>query len=64
MLLDKSQLIGLTAPEMTALIGGFRSLGISEDKKGVFTNEKALSSPTQLKLKPHITFFFNFLWNL
>ena len=39
MLLDKSQLIGLTAPEMTALIGGFRSLGISEDKKGVFTND-------------------------
>ena len=38
MLLDKAQLIGLTAPEMTVLIGGFRSLGISSNNKGVFTN--------------------------
>ena len=38
MLLDKAQLIGLTAPEMTVLVGGFRSLGISGDNKGVFTN--------------------------
>ena len=39
MLLDKSQLLGLTAPEMTALIGGFRSLGISYDNHGVFTSD-------------------------
>ena len=39
MLLDKSQLLGLTAPEMTALIGGFRSLGISSHNHGVFTND-------------------------
>ena len=40
MLLDKSQLIGLTAPEMTVLIGGFRSLGISSSgNEGVFTND-------------------------
>ena len=30
MLVDKAQLVGLTAPEMTALVGGLRSLGISE----------------------------------
>ena len=37
-LLDKSQLMGLTAPEMTVLIGGLRSLGISTNENGVFTN--------------------------
>ena len=39
MLLDKSQLLGLTAPEMTVLIGGFRSLGITSEKNGIFTND-------------------------
>ena len=39
MLLDKAQLLGLTAPEMTVLIGGFRSLGISNDNNGVFTSD-------------------------
>ena len=38
MLLDKSQLLGLTAPEMTVLVGGMRSLGISHDGCGVFTD--------------------------
>ena len=38
MLLDKSQLLGLTAPEMTVLIGGLRALGISHDGHGVFTD--------------------------
>ncbi|MFL2707093.1 MAG: catalase/peroxidase HPI, partial [Gammaproteobacteria bacterium] len=37
MMLDKAQLLGLTAPEMTVLIGGMRSLGISNDGLGVFT---------------------------
>ncbi|MED5436991.1 MAG: catalase/peroxidase HPI [Pseudomonadota bacterium] len=37
LLLDKAQLLGLTAPEMTVLVGGMRSLGISEDGHGVFT---------------------------
>ena len=37
MLLDKAQLLGLTAPEMTVLLGGMRSLGISNDGLGVFT---------------------------
>ena len=35
-LLDKSHLLGLTAPEMTVLVSGFRSLGISTDNQGVF----------------------------
>jgi catalase-peroxidase len=36
MLLDKAQIMGLTAPEMTVLIGGMRSLGISSSGHGVF----------------------------
>ncbi len=39
MMLDKAQLLGLTAPEMTALVGGLRSLGVSSNNKGVFTND-------------------------
>tara|TARA_Y100000590_G_C15709853_1_gene1009898 strand:- start:435 stop:2540 length:2106 start_codon:yes stop_codon:yes gene_type:complete len=38
MLLDKAQLLGLTASEMTVLIGGMRALGISTDGHGVFTD--------------------------
>ena len=37
MLLDKAQLLGLTAPEMTVLVGGMRAFGISENNHGVFT---------------------------
>ena len=37
MLLDKAQLRGLTAPEMTVLLGGMRALGISADGHGIFT---------------------------
>jgi len=36
-MLDKAQLLGLTAPEMTVLMGGMRSLGISSNGLGVFT---------------------------
>ncbi len=39
MLVDKAQLLGLTAPEMTVLVGGFRSLGISASGNGVFTSD-------------------------
>ena len=39
LMLDKAQLLGLTAPEMTALVGGMRSLGISADGHGVFTDD-------------------------
>ena len=38
MMLDKAQLLGLTAPEMTVLVGGMRALGISADGHGVFTD--------------------------
>jgi catalase-peroxidase len=40
MMLDKSQLMNLTAPEMTVLIGGMRTLGISNNGHGVFTDNK------------------------
>ena len=41
MLLDKAQLLTLTAPEMTVLIGGMRALGASfgQSKHGVFTRK-------------------------
>ncbi|KMM35798.1 catalase/peroxidase HPI [Guptibacillus hwajinpoensis] len=40
LLVDKSQLLGLTAPEMTVLIGGMRVLGTNHNgtKHGVFTD--------------------------
>jgi catalase-peroxidase len=39
--LDKAQLMGLTAPEMTVLVGGLRVLGANHDgsKHGVFTDK-------------------------
>ncbi len=48
LLLDRTQLMGLTAPEMTVLIGGMRVLGtnyggtshgVFTDRKGVLTND-------------------------
>ena len=44
MLLDKAQLLGLTAPEMTALVGGLRSLGISATGDGVWGASDQLSN--------------------
>ena len=40
LLLDRAQLMGLTAPEMTALVGGMRVLGTNHggSKHGVFTD--------------------------
>ncbi len=40
MLLDRTQLMGLTAPQMTALVGGMRVLGTNYDgsEHGVFTD--------------------------
>ncbi|MCL7930581.1 catalase/peroxidase HPI [Halomonas llamarensis] len=42
MLLDRAQLMGLTAPEMTVLIGGMRMLGANHGgtKHGVFTDRE------------------------
>jgi len=43
-LLDKAQLLGLTAPELTVLYGGMRSLGISTNDYGLFTENKDVLS--------------------
>ncbi len=46
LLLDRTQLMGLTAPEMTALIGGMRVLGTNHGgtKHGVFTEKQGILS--------------------
>ncbi|WP_425915936.1 catalase/peroxidase HPI [Acinetobacter sp. TSRC1-2] len=46
MLLDRAQLLGLTAPEMTVLVGGMRVLGINYAgaKEGVFTDQEGVLS--------------------
>ena len=46
LMLDKAQLFGLTAPEMTVLIGGMRVLGTNYGgtKHGVFTNNEGILS--------------------
>ena len=44
MLLDKAQLLGLTAAEMTVLVGGMRALGISTDGHGVWSDGQKLSN--------------------
>ena len=46
LLLDRTQLMGLTAPEMTALIGGMRVLGTNHGgtKHGVFTDKVGVLS--------------------
>ncbi len=40
LLLDRAQLMGLTGPEMTVLVGGLRALGANHGgaKHGVFTD--------------------------
>ncbi len=44
MMLDKAQLLGLTAPEMTVLVGGLRSMGVSSDDRGIFNDSPSLSN--------------------
>jgi catalase-peroxidase len=46
LLLDKAQLLGLSAPEMTALVGGLRVLGANSagSTKGVFTTRVGVLS--------------------
>jgi catalase-peroxidase len=46
LLLDRAQLMGLTAPEMTVLIGGMRVLGTNYagTKHGVFTDREGVLS--------------------
>ena len=44
MMLDKAQLLGLTAAEMTVLVGGLRALGISASGHGVWNDTPALNA--------------------
>ena len=44
MLLDKAHLLGLTAAEMTVLIGGLRSIGVSATGQGVWSSKNTLDS--------------------
>ncbi len=46
LMLDRSQLMGLTAPEMTVLVGGLRVLGTNHGstKHGVFTDKEGILS--------------------
>ena len=50
MLLDKAQLLSLTATEIVVLIGGLRSLGISNKGYGLFTKNINKLSNDYLKL--------------
>ena len=44
MMLDKGQLLNLTASEMTVLVGGLRSLGVSTNGVGIWNQEVALNT--------------------
>nr|WP_315479882.1 catalase/peroxidase HPI [uncultured Rhodoferax sp.] len=44
LLLDKAQLLTLSAPEMTVLVGGLRALGVSQGQQGVFTQRAGVLS--------------------
>ena len=46
MMLNRTQLLGLTAPEMTVLVGGMRVLGANYNSSndGVFTNQPGVLS--------------------
>ena len=44
MMLDKAQLLNLTPAEMTVLVGGLRSMGVSATDDGVWTTDGVLSN--------------------
>jgi len=44
MMLDKAQLLGLSAPEMTVLVGGMRALGVSSDARGLWSEGSSLDN--------------------
>ena len=50
MMLDKAHLLGLTTTEMTALVGGFRVLGISSTEDGIWTKVGKLTNEWFAKL--------------
>lgn len=61
LMLDRTQLMGLTAPEMTVLVGGMRVIGTNYDgtKHGVFTDrEGALTNDFFVNLTD-----MNYSWN-
>ena len=43
-LVDRAQLLNLSAPELTALVGGLRVLQVGDDKLGVLTNKPGVLS--------------------
>ncbi|MBN9887652.1 catalase/peroxidase HPI [Salipiger abyssi] len=47
LMLDRTQLMGLTAPEMTVLVGGMRAMGTNHGgtEHGVFTDRKGALTP-------------------
>jgi len=51
LLVDRAQLLGLTAPEMTVLVAGLRTLGANADgsKSGVFTSQTGTLTNDGLK---------------
>ena len=74
MLLDKSQLLGLTAPEMTVLIGGMRSLGINHSDYSIkpenpdaldndFFKRKKIDQKALSRTKPKLDYELNFNLN-
>ena len=44
MMLDKAQLLVLSAPEMTVLVGGLRALGVSSDERGLWSDGTTLDT--------------------
>jgi catalase-peroxidase len=44
LLVDRAYMLGLSAPEMTVLVGGLRALGISQGSHGVFTDRPGVLS--------------------
>ena len=69
-LVDRAQLLGLTAPEMTVLVGGMRvldtnvgfpDLGVLTERRGVLTNDffvNLLDMGTEWKVSPMCEHFF------
>jgi catalase-peroxidase len=56
LLVDRAQLLGLSAPEMTVLVGGLRVLGVTTDNLGVLTdNVGTLSNDFFVNLMDHNT---------
>ena len=54
LLIDKAQLLTLTAPEMTVLVGGLRVLGANHgtSQHGVFTNSSGDADQRLLRERP------------